>query len=141
MLQTAAPGQDPGETRMIRAEIARLRNMPALAERIESYEPPPPTPEQQKMQQLEMMRAEAEIEKIRAEAAEAQAKAAELNAKVEMELAKARDYNNRADKTDLDFVEQESGTAHARELDKEMLKQEGTLRAKQMDLQNKASKA
>lgn len=41
MLQTGAAAADPGEVRIIRAEIARLRKMPALAKRIESYEPQP----------------------------------------------------------------------------------------------------
>ena len=53
MLQTNGPNSDPGEVRMIRAEIARLRKMPELAKRIEEYQPEP-DPMQVKIQELEI---------------------------------------------------------------------------------------
>lgn len=137
MLQTNGPNTDPGETRIIRAEIARLRNMPRLAKQIEEYEPPPPSPEEVQMQQLQIRKLEAEVSKLEAEAQEAQAKAQELLAKVGTEEAKAADYRNRADMTDLDYVEKETGVTHARELDKERVKQQGQAQIKAMDLRNK----
>lgn len=116
MLQTTAQGQDPQETRMIRAEIARLRNMPALAKRIEEFQPPPPTPEQIQMQQLEMRKLEAEVKKLEAEAEEALAKAQELTAKVSTEIARAKDYTNKADMNNLAYLEREAGVEHERKL-------------------------
>lgn len=123
MLQTIGPNGDPGEVRMIQAEIARLRKMPDLAKKIESYQPPPPTPEQQQMAQLELRKMEAEIMKLEAEAMEAQAKAQELAAKVGTEQAKARHYASDADLKDLNFLEQESGVQHLRKLDEQENKQ------------------
>lgn len=145
MLQTTGPNSDPGEVRMIRAEIARLRNMPDLAKRIESYEPPPPSPEQIEMQRLEMAKMAADVAKIEADAREANARAMGLEAeiamkqaKTESERAKALETKAKADKTDLDFVEQETGVTHERELEKERVKLEGQIKLKQMDLQRQS---
>lgn len=135
MLQTAGPNMDPEESRLIRAEIARLRNMPALAARIEAYQPPPPSPEQLAVQQMEMAKVEAEIRSINAKAALAEAEAAQIMqgvddakdkarasatleaAKVDETVAKTRDLENAADLKDLTYLEQESGVHHQRELD------------------------
>jgi len=111
MLQTNGPNGDPGETRMIRAEIARLRKMPDLAKRIETYKPEP-DPVQQ-----ELVRLEVEIKK--AELAKLQSEATENNAEAELDKAKARQAHSESDITDLEFVEQESGVKQERE--KELL--------------------
>lgn len=110
MLQTTGPNGDPAEVRMIRAEIARLRKMPELAKKIEEYQPQP-DPLQQQLAQLEIELKMAEIEKLRSETAENLAEA-------ELDRAKAREAESNADLADLDFVEQETGTKHARDIDK-----------------------
>lgn len=110
MLQTTGPNSDPGEVRMIRAEIARLRKMPELAKRIEEYEPQP-DPMQVKRQELELKKLEAEIEEI-------QSKTIENLAEADLDTAQAKKARSDADKTDLDYVEQESGTKQER--DKEL---------------------
>jgi hypothetical protein len=111
MLQTNGPNSDPGETRMIRAEIARLRKMPELAHRIETYQPQP-DPLEEQIKQLEILKLQKEIAKLDSEAAENFAEA-------ELDKAKARQAHSEADITDLDFIEQESGVKQERE--KELL--------------------
>ena len=111
MLQTNGPNSDPGEVRMIRAEIARLRKMPDLAKRIETYRPEP-DPLQQQIQQLEIKKLEMEIAKLQSEVEENTAEA-------ELDRAKARQAHSEADLSDLDFTEQESGVKQERE--KELL--------------------
>jgi hypothetical protein len=111
MLQTTGPNSDPGEVRLIRAEIARLRKMPELAKRIEEYEPQP-DPMQQQMAMLE-------IKKLEAEIAEIESKTAENYAEARLDDAASREKDAKADKTNLDFVEQESGTQFERDIEKQ----------------------
>jgi hypothetical protein len=110
MLQTTGPNSDPAEVRMIRAEIARLRKMPELAKKIEEYQPQPDPLEQQRVM-LEIKKLEAEIMVLESEAFENQAEA-------RLDLAKAREAESGADLKDLDFVEQETGTKHERDVDR-----------------------
>ena len=114
MLQTGASSADPGEVRMIRAEIARLRKMPDLAKKIEGYQPPPPDPMQQQMQQLEMAKLEAEVALLQAKVANEQATAQLNGAKIGTEQAKAANLSSDTDIKNLDFVEQESGVKQER---------------------------
>ena len=114
MLQTGASSADPGEVRMIRAEIARLRKMPDLAKKIESYQPPPPDPVQQQLQQLELAKLEAEVALLQAKVANEQATAQLNGAKIGTEQAKAANLSSDTDIKNLDFVEQESGVKQER---------------------------
>ena len=118
MLQTVGNNMDPGMSRMILAEIATLRKMPTLAKRIEEFEPQPDP--------LAVKKAELEIALLEAQVFNEQAKGQEnavdvdlKKAKTVTEQAKARDLNSSADGKDLDFVETESGTKQARELEKQ----------------------
>ncbi len=104
MLQTLGPDMDPEMTRLILSEIARLKRMPELAERIKRFQPTP-DPRVERLKDLEIAKAEKEIAKLDSEIALNQAKAKEVSAK--------------ADLADLDFVEQETGTKHERELQKQ----------------------
>ncbi|KXJ61565.1 MAG: chromosome partitioning protein ParB [Alteromonas sp. Nap_26] len=111
MLQTTGPSSDPGEVRMIRAEIARLRKMPDLAKRIEEYQPAP-DPMQQRIQELE-------IQKLEIELAELQSKVQKNQASATLDYAKAESEEAKADQMALDFVEQEAGVKQERELQKQ----------------------
>jgi hypothetical protein len=106
MLQTTAQGSDPEEVRMIRAEIARLRKMPALAKRIEDFKPAPDP-----MQELNMQFKQAEI-------AEVQARTQEYLAQAQLHAAKAQETGSKKDLNNLDYVEQESGVKQERDLEK-----------------------
>ena len=101
MLQTLGPSADPAMVMMILAEIADLKRMPALAQKLRTFKPEP-TPEQVKLQELEIEKAQAEVDKLKSEIALNNAKASEATSKKEL--------------NDLDFVEQESGTKHARDM-------------------------
>lgn len=110
MLQTLGPKGDPGMVYMILAKIARLKRMPDLAHQLENYQPKP-DPVQQQMQQLEMQKSQSEIDRNEAQAQlyKAQAQAAGAN----------------ADMTNLNYVEQETGTKHARDMQKQQAQSEG----------------
>jgi hypothetical protein len=110
MLQTMGNTGDPGITKIILMEIARLRHMPDLAHQIKTYVPQP-DPIAQKRAELELREYEAKIVKLEAEAMEVQTQA-------QLNQAKAREALARADMTDLNYVEQETGTKHARDIQK-----------------------
>lgn len=69
----------------------------------------------QKLQQLEMAKLEVEIAKLQAEAQKILSDAGLNQVKAVTEQAKARQLNAVADKTNLDFVEQESGVTQERQ--------------------------
>lgn len=84
MLQTQGPNMDPGLEQVILAEIADLKRMPHLAERIRSYEPKP-NPLDEKLKELQIAKLEADIELDRARAAEALARAENTALDTEMD--------------------------------------------------------
>ena len=103
MLQTMGPDMDPAMSRMILADIARLKRMPVLANNIETYEPQP-DPLMEKAKELEIAKLEMEIEEMKALVLERKARANKLQAE--------------ADNAELEFVETESGTTHSRDMQK-----------------------
>jgi hypothetical protein len=113
MFQTIGPNGDPGMTKMILGDIARLRKMPDLAKKIESYEPQPdPLAQEKAMLEIELLKAQ--IERERAQAAHFAASAGLNTAKVNTEAAKATNLQSDTDIKNLDFVEQESGVKQER---------------------------
>lgn len=110
MLQTVGNSMPPEFSYMIMGEIATLRKMPELAKRIQEYKPEP-DPVQQQMQQLEVEKLMAEIEKLRSETQENLAEA-------QLDIAQANKAKSEKDLKDLEFVEGETGTSHARDVDK-----------------------
>lgn len=114
MLQTMGNNQDPEITKMIQVEIATLRKMPALAKRLEEFVPQPDPIEQEK-RMLENELLKAQIAEKQSQAMENQAEAQLDAARAVTEGSKARKLESDADKTDLDFVEQETGTKQERE--------------------------
>jgi hypothetical protein len=89
LLQTVGPDMEPGLRSILISEIADLKRMPDLAERIRSYKPEP-DPVQQRLAELEVMRIEAEIEltKAKTEQAFAQAAGMDLDSKMEADGTK-----------------------------------------------------
>ena len=104
MLQTMGPDMDPAMSRMILADIARLKRMPTLAKKIESYQPTP-DPIAEELKKLEVMKVKKEIEK--------------LDSEIKENLADAKKKASEADLKDLDYVEGESGTTHTRALQRQ----------------------
>lgn len=115
MLQTTGNNMDPGMSRIILADIARLRKMPDLAKKIEMFQPQP-DPLVEKQRQLEVMLLEAKLDTERAQAAYYRANAGLDTAKVATEQAKQAQMQSATDLNNLDFVEQESGVHQEREL-------------------------
>ena len=111
MLQTMGNNMGQELVQMIMGDIARLRKMPDLARKIETYKPEP-DPVQQMMQQLEMKRMELEV-------AELQAKINKLQTAAQLDIAKAAEIGATTDQKTLDFVEQESGVKQERDLQKQ----------------------
>lgn len=126
MLQTMGNNMDPGMSRMILADIAKLRKMPTLCKKIEEYQPEP-DPMAERMAELEMAKMEAEIEEIKATAMERQARAQLQMSQINTEAAKAFDIQSSADQRNLDFVEQESGVKQERDLQKSKAQAQGNI--------------
>ena len=101
MLQTMGPDMAPELSQMILGEIADLKKMPALAERIRQFQPQP-DPIQEQMKQLELQKMQLELK--------------ELESQVTLNQAKAQQAMAASQKTQLDSIEQETGTTHARNL-------------------------
>lgn len=104
MLQTIGPKSDPQMVYMIMAEIADLKRQPELAHKLRTYKPQP-DPVAEQIKQLELKKAELEVMKLESE--------------IELNRAKAAQALSQRDKTDLDYVEQESGTKHERDMEKQ----------------------
>ena len=139
MLQTTAQSSDPEEVRMIRAEIARLRKMPELAKRIEEFQPTPdPLAQQEAQLRIQLLAAQ-----VQNEIAKGQENAVDVElkrAKTTNELAKAGKTNSEKDGLDLDFLDKESGAAHAREMEKKNFDYEATMEGKLFDSRQKPAK-
>mgnify|MGYP000073673736 CR=1 FL=1 len=103
MLQTMGPNMDPMIVNMILADIAELKRMPTLAHKLKNYKPQP-NPVAQKKEELEVAKLELELAEMQAEIAETQAKTAKLKSET--------------DKNNLEFVEEETGTKHERDMQK-----------------------
>lgn len=132
MLQTMGQSLDPKLVYKMMANIARLRKMPELAHELENYEPQP-DPVQQQLQQLELLKAQTEIEVLLGKVDESKAAAILDRAKAITEQAKARQLSSQADKTDLDFIEQESGVKQERDLQKQGAQARANMHLKQLD--------
>jgi len=104
MLQTIGNNMDIGITLMILSEIADLKRMPELAQKLRTFKPQM-SPEQQQMQALQLEEMKLKVE--------------ELRSKIDLNNAKAEEARANKDQRDLDYVEQESGTKHAREMQKQ----------------------
>ena len=117
MLQTLGNTIGLEFSQVILADIARLRKMPSLAKKIEEFQPTP-DPMEQKRVELELQLLQAQIANEQAKAAENTVDIDLKTAKTETELAKTRGLHSQADKTDLDYLEQQSSTTHNREIDK-----------------------
>ena len=140
MLQTLGQDMDTPMRNLILSEIAKLRKMPELAKRIETYEPKPDPVQQQIMQeqlrnwQLLNAKLEAEIQKLNADAQLSAAKAqteavnaniaqnniegtiAEQKATTELKQAQAANLQNATASDMFDLQEKISGKDFAKQM-------------------------
>ena len=110
MLQTLGNNMDQSITMMLLAEIATLKRMPMLAHKLKNYKPQP-SPEETEMKKLALDKARKEVELLDSEIALNNAKASEAMA--------SKDLKN------LDYVEQETGTKHERDMQKQRAQSQG----------------
>jgi len=108
MLQTTGQTMGPEFSQIILADIARLRKMPELSKKIQAYQPQPDPIAEEK--------AKLEVEFLKAQIANEYAKANENNANANLDNAKVGNLSSDTDQKNLDFLEQESGTKQARDL-------------------------
>lgn len=133
MLQTMGNTMGLPMSQLVLAKIAKLRKMPELAQEIEDFTPEP-DPVAQALQQLEVAKIQAEIRKINA--------GAELDlAKAGSEGAKASNLASDTDQKNLDYLEQESGVTHARNLQQDGEQARGNMALKILDAGLQASQA
>lgn len=113
LLQTVGPNSDPDMMKMILSDIAKLRKMPDLAKRIESYQPQPdPLAQEEAMLRIELLKAQ--INRENAHAMSYQSGAQLDMAKTGTEQVKQGNIQSDTDIKNLDFVEQESGVKQER---------------------------
>lgn len=140
MLQTMGNSMPMDMSQMILADIARLRKMPDLAKKIETYQPQP-DPMAQKMQELQMALLEAQVQNERAKAGENQVDIELKTAKTQSELAKARAVGSEADLKDLDFIHKERGVDVEKEMAKKEFDRKANLDLKAVDALIKSQEA
>lgn len=140
MLQTMGNSMPMDMSQMILADIARLRKMPDLAKKIETYQPQP-DPMAQKMQELQMALLEAQVQNERAKAGENQVDIELKTAKTQSELAKARAVGSEADLKDLDFIHKERGVDVEKEIAKKEFDRKANLDLKAVDALIKSQEA
>lgn len=124
MLQTMGNNMDPEMSRILLADIAKLRKMPELANKIKNYQPQP-DPMQQKKMELEIALLEAQIATEQAKAASLGSSAELHSMKVGTEQAKQGHLKADTDLKNLNYVEQETGTTQERELQKQTAQAKG----------------
>ncbi|AGH57079.1 hypothetical protein VPMG_00074 [Vibrio phage VBP32] len=118
MLQTVGPNTDPKMVYTIMADIADLRKMPELAERLRNYEPQP-DPMAVALQEAELAKLQLENSKIQLEMAKLQSEVQLNQQKAGVESVKQGNIQADTDLKTLEYVEEELGVKHERELQKD----------------------
>ena len=104
MLQTIGPNLDPLLTTSILAEIADLKRMPALAEKLRQWQPQP-DPMSEQMKQLQLQ--------------EQQLKNQKLQSEIMLNQARAEDTQVKSQATAVDMQQELDGTKHQRDMEKQ----------------------
>lgn len=110
MVQTLGNTVDQSITLSLVAKIAELKRMPDLAHELRTWQPQP-DPMEEQLKQLAIQKAQLENE--------------ELQSKIALNNAKAKEASSNGDLKDLDYLEQESGTKHARDMEKQKAQSQG----------------
>lgn len=117
MLQTLGNNIGFEFTQLILAEIADLMKMPALAKKINEFQPTPDPLAQQKAQ-LEVALLEAQVANERAKAGENEIDIKLKDARTQSELAKAGKIKAEKDNIDLQTLNDYKGISHNRNMEK-----------------------
>lgn len=122
MLQTIGPTVDFSVTKLILAEIATLKRMPDLADRIAKYNPEP-SQEEQMLKQLEIQKAQLENAKLEAEIDEIRARASKtLHEATKTDIANARTLTGQEHKESMEKDSAQSEGNRDLEVTKALLK-------------------
>lgn len=136
MLQTIGPNMDMQITLQIMAEIADLKRMPALAERLRTWQPQP-DPMAEQMKQLQLEEQQLKNEKLKSEAAENYAQAGKAQADammgpqgldpadVELKQAQAANLRAQADGKNIDNLRKATGADHNEKMEQMKAQAEG----------------
>jgi hypothetical protein len=110
LLQTVGPNMEPEVRNMMLGDIARLKRMPDLAQRLYDYQPQP-DPVAEKMKELTVAKLEFEIEQIKA--------------KTQLMQAQAQKAIAEAGQAELDAAEQAAGVSHERSMEQQQGQAQG----------------
>lgn len=110
MIQTIGNTVDQQITMKLLARVADLKRMPELAHELRTFQPQP-DPMAEQLKQLEVQKAQLENE--------------ELQSKIDLNHANAKRAASQADNENLDYLEKESGTTHARDMEKQKAQSQG----------------
>ena len=126
MLQTMGNTLPLDMSQIVLADIARLRKMPNLAKRIEDYEPKP-DPMQQQLQQIELQMKQLELQELQQKIGKTQADTQLTMAKTQETMGRSGNLQSDTDQKNLDFLEQQSGVKHNREMQQNKAQSEGNM--------------
>lgn len=110
MIQTIGNTVDQQITMKLLARVADLKRMPELAHELRTFQPQP-DPVEEQLKQLAVQKAQLENE--------------EIQSKIDLNRANAKRASSQADNENLDYLEKESGTQHAREMEKQKAQSQG----------------
>ena len=110
MLQTLGPNMETDIRMMILAEIAELKRMPELANKLRNYNPQP-SPEAQEMAQLELELKRKDVEKVQSE--------------IDLNKAKALQASVISEQKNQDMVDEASGKKHERNMSLQKAQSQG----------------
>lgn len=128
MLQTIGPSTDQQMVYEIMADIAELRKMPSLAHRLRNFKPAEPSPEQQMRSQIELKQLELELAKTELEMKKLESEVILNNQKAGVENVKQGNIQADTDLKNLEYVEEELGVNHERDIAKMSAQSEANLK-------------
>lgn len=117
LLQTTAQTLPFDMTKIVLADLVRLKQMPDLAKKIEQYQQQPdPVAQKEAMLRIELLKAQVANEQAKAQ--ENQVDVQLKQAKTQNELAKAGKTSSEKDLKDMEFLEKDMGISHQQEMEK-----------------------
>ena len=132
LLQTLGNTQDATLTNMVLGEIADLRKMPTLAEKLRTFKPTPdPLEQEAKKLEIELLKVKIGYEKARI--ANLGTDSMLDQAKANTEAAKAEYLSNDAHNKAQDFVSKQDGTSHRQQMERIRAQSEAQARLKEVE--------
>ncbi len=118
LMQTMGNTLPPDQTKVIMSDLLEQNDMPSLAKALMEMPPPEPDPMQQEIARLQVELLTAQVQNEYAKARENEIDYELKSAKTKNELAKARLSGSDADLKDMQFLMEDEGINHQREMEK-----------------------